>query len=173
MDDYNQGFWGSYFNPTAGAQQYTDRIPQMISQQLSPFSFNQNPSQLQDAYQASPGYGFARDEALSAAQRAASAGGMAGSPQHMQQNMQIASGLASQDYNNWANRAYDAAKTQAGYGAQSLAQKGAFSQYNAQHQNQMINALLQMLMGGAGYAMGGPFGNQLSKYAMDYFGFNQ
>ena len=56
-------------------------------------------------YQQSPGFKFALQQALQGAGHGAAAGGMAGSPQHEQQNMQMASDIASQDYNNWLGQA--------------------------------------------------------------------
>jgi hypothetical protein len=100
-------------------------------------------------YQQSPGFQFALQQALQGSGHAAAAGGMAGSPQHEQENMGIASGLASQDYNNWLgqatglyntglqggensmNRGLNAGDQQANMIAQTLAQQGAYS-YNGQ-----------------------------------------
>lgn len=56
-------------------------------------------------YQQSPGYQFALDQAMGAGKNAAAAGGMAGSPQHQQQAMQTATGLANQDYYNYMQNA--------------------------------------------------------------------
>ncbi len=56
-------------------------------------------------YQKSPGFDFALQQALQGAGHAAAAGGMAGSPQHEQQNMQLATNLGNQDYNNWMTNA--------------------------------------------------------------------
>ena len=56
-------------------------------------------------YQQSPGFDFAMKQALQGAGHAAAAGGMAGSPQHEQQNMQLASDIASQDYDRWMREA--------------------------------------------------------------------
>lgn len=54
-------------------------------------------------YQQSPGYQFKLNQALQSGTNAAAAGGMAGSPAHQQQNMQLANDIASQDYNDYIN----------------------------------------------------------------------
>lgn len=54
-------------------------------------------------YKESPGYQFKLNQALQAGGNAAAAGGMAGSPQHQQQSMQMAGDIASQDYENYIN----------------------------------------------------------------------
>lgn len=54
-----------------------------------------------EGYQQSPGLQFAIKQALQGANHAAAAGGMAGSPQHEFQNMDIASNLANRDYDTW------------------------------------------------------------------------
>lgn len=52
-------------------------------------------------YQASPGYQFTLGQAQKAAQQAAAAGGMLGTPAQQQRMSEITSNLASQDYNNY------------------------------------------------------------------------
>lgn len=55
------------------------------------------------SFQQSPGFDFAMQQALQGSNQAAAAGGMAGSPQHEQQNQQLATNLAYQDYYNYMN----------------------------------------------------------------------
>jgi hypothetical protein len=55
------------------------------------------------SFQQSPGYGWQVNQALNAANRAAAAGGMAGSPAEQQQASTVASQLANQDYYNYLN----------------------------------------------------------------------
>lgn len=62
-------------------------------------------NQIGEDYQKSPGFEFAMKQALQGAGHAAAAGGMAGSPQHEQQNMSLASDIASQDYDRWLREA--------------------------------------------------------------------
>lgn len=55
-------------------------------------------------YKESPGYKYALQQALQEGNNAQAAGGMLGTPQHQEQNMDVASGLASRDYNNYMDR---------------------------------------------------------------------
>src|SRR5262252_5119339 len=62
----------------------------------------------QASYTSDPGYAFARDQAIDAANRASVArGGAAGN--NIADVTKLATGLASQDYGNWAQRAATAA----------------------------------------------------------------
>lgn len=56
-------------------------------------------------FQQSPGYNWQVNQALGAANRAASAGGMAGSPAEQQQIAGVSSQLANQDYYNYLSHA--------------------------------------------------------------------
>lgn len=56
-------------------------------------------------YQKSPGFDWQMNQGMNAANNAAAAGGMAGSPQHQQQASTMATGLANQDYYNYMNHA--------------------------------------------------------------------
>lgn len=58
-------------------------------------------NQMGQSFQKSPGFDFAMQQALQGSNHAAAAGGMAGSPQHEQQNQQLATNLADQDYYNY------------------------------------------------------------------------
>lgn len=131
-------------------------------------------------YQQSPGFKFAMEQALQGAGHAAAAGGMAGSPQHSQQAMQLANNIANQDYYNWlgqatgmynqglsgqqnmSNQGLAAGGSMADQIAQMLAQQGNLAYQGQQQQNQNKSDLWGNLgaLGGAvgGYAMGGPFG---------------
>ncbi len=55
------------------------------------------------SFQQSPGFDFAMQQALQSSNQAAAAGGMAGSPEHEQENQTVATGLANQDYYNYMN----------------------------------------------------------------------
>lgn len=61
-------------------------------------------AQLGSGYKASPGYGYNVSQATSAANQAAAAGGMAGSPQEQQQLAQTITGMSSQDYQEYMQR---------------------------------------------------------------------
>ena len=156
--------FGSGANPADSANKYLDQIPGQTNQYLDPYSnagkgqlgglsdqynslMNNPGGKLNDIgsnYKQSPGFQFALKQALQGAGNAAAAGGMAGSPQHEQENMQTASNIASQDYNNWlqqatglygqgltgsqgmANQGQSAAQSQADQIAQQLAQKANY-----------------------------------------------
>jgi len=112
-------------NPAPGALQYTQNIPGMTLPFLSPYynaglgalpqlqeqfsGLMGNPggklNEIGSGYQQSPGFKFALDQALGSAGRAAAAGGMAGSPAHEQQAMELATQLGNQDYNNYMKNA--------------------------------------------------------------------
>lgn len=125
-------------------------------------------NQIGQGYHQSPGFQFAMQQALQGAGHAAAAGGMAGSPQHEQQNMGVATGLANQDYNQWMGNAlgmygkglagsqglYDTgAKTGITMGedlASVLANKAKL-QYEGQNaENEHEGGMWGSLMGGAG-----------------------
>jgi len=179
-------FWGMiYSDPGKMSDPYLDRIPQEAAKYYgrygNPTDILNNPGQVQNAdaagYVASPGYEFNKQQQLAAAQRAASAGGMAGSPQHVQQNMQLASDLAAQDYNNWANRNMDymkygfhAADKFADLNTKRLGQKAEFAYNRANAENDRMNALISMLVKAiAGAAVGGPTGAAASVAGPDLF----
>ena len=110
-------------NPYQQGQQYLQQVPGMLQQTLGPYNqFGQyagnqlqgqlsqllsNPGQLLQqfgqGFQQSPGYQFNVNQATGAANRAAAAGGMAGSPNEQFQLAQQVSGLANQDYNDYLN----------------------------------------------------------------------
>lgn len=56
-------------------------------------------------FQQSPGFQFQTNQATNAANRAAAAGGMAGSPMEQQNLASTVNGLANQDYYNWLGNA--------------------------------------------------------------------
>ena len=105
-------------------------------------------------FQQSPGFKFALQQALQGAGHAAAAGGMAGSPQHEYQNMDVATGLANQDYYNWLGQAtglygqgltgsqnmaglgFQGANSQANMIAQQLAQQGQLAGESNKEHNQ-------------------------------------
>lgn len=117
--------FGDYKNPADAGMGYMDQIPGQLDKYLSPYinagqrqlpgledQYNQlstDPggrlNQIGQGYHQSPGFQFALQQALQGSGHAAAAGGMAGSPQHEQQNMGIATGLADQDYNQWLGNA--------------------------------------------------------------------
>lgn len=62
-------------------------------------------SKIGAGYQKSPGFDWQMNQGMNAANNAAAAGGMLGSPQHQQQASTMAEGLANQDYYNYMNHA--------------------------------------------------------------------
>lgn len=61
-------------------------------------------NKLASGYHQSPGFQFQMGQGMNAANNAAAAGGMAGSPQHQQQAATMAEGLANQDFGNYMDR---------------------------------------------------------------------
>jgi hypothetical protein len=167
----------SYTNPASQALPLIGQIPSQTLPYLQPYA-NQGASsipQLQEQYnqllnnpgqklnnigsefQQSPGFKFALEQALGANSRANAAGGMAGSPQHEQQAMELATNLGNQDYYNWMNHAmplynqglqgeqgfysggFQSANSMADMIAQTLAQMGQTNYTGQQNMNQMQN----------------------------------
>jgi len=115
----------SYNNPANSAMSYLNQIGPMAQGYMNPYinAGNQAMGQLQGQYgqlinnpggmvnnigqsfHQSPGYQFQVNQATGAANRAAAAGGMLGSPQEQQQLGSTVNGLANQDYYNWLSNA--------------------------------------------------------------------
>jgi hypothetical protein len=113
-----------YEDPSKAADPYLNKIPGTIKPYYEPFiesgkralpgyerETNRllNPSQMLSeigsGYQKSPGFDFAMKQALQGAGHAAAAGGMAGSPEHEFENMDIARNLANKDYQDYLRNA--------------------------------------------------------------------
>lgn len=142
-------------NPANAAQPYLNQLTQMLPGYYNPYisaGLNSLPG-LQQQYgalmnpnfintmgqnfQQSPGYQFQVNQALGAANRAAAAGGMAGSPQEQQQIASTTNQLANQDYYNWLDHAMNA------YGMGLQGQQGLYNTgFNASNE-------LAQNMGGA------------------------
>ena len=119
------GLFGGQQNPGSAGMDYYSKIPGMIKPYFNPYIqegkgdlsslHNQVMGLLNDPsallskigshYQQSPGYKFSVDQATQGANRAAAAGGMAGSPAEQQQLAGHINQLANQDYGNYMNRA--------------------------------------------------------------------
>lgn len=119
------GLFGGNNNPANDANKYLNQIPGQTNQYYQPYfdagkgqlpGLSDQYSQLMNnpggklndiggSFQQSPGFKFALEQALGAQGRAAAAGGMAGSPMHQQQNMELATNLGNQDYYNYLNHA--------------------------------------------------------------------
>lgn len=104
-------------------------------------------NQIGEGYQASPGYQYQVDQATNAANRAAAAGGMLGSPEEQSYLAKDITGLANQDYYNYMNQALG----QYGTGLQ-----GATNLYGLglQGQQGLYNQGLNLLEQGTKYGYG-------------------
>lgn len=199
MSWFNNLFGGK--NPADSAMPYLNQIPGQTQKYQQPWlqaGQNQLPG-LQDQYsqlindpggrinkigesfKESPGFKFAIQQALQGGNHAAAAGGMAGSPQHEQQNMQLATDLGNQEYNNWiknalgqydfglqgsqgiANQGQQAGQSMADMIAQTLAQQANLSFNGQQQQNQNKSDMWGNIFKGAGslaaFNPWGAFGN--------------
>lgn len=117
--------FSDYKNPADSAMPYMNQIPGVLKEYLNPYIARGNTAgnalegqygnllndpggmvnKIGQGYQQSPGFKFALQQALQSAGHAQAAGGMAGSPQHEQTNMGLATNLANQDYGDWLQRA--------------------------------------------------------------------
>jgi hypothetical protein len=175
-------------NPADTAMPYLNQIPGQTSPYMQPY-FDAgkgalNPLQDQysqllndpgghmnkigESYQQSPGFKFALEQALTAAQHSSNAGGMAGTPTDQFNQMGVATGLANQDYNNWMTNALGqynkglsgeqglaqmgqtAGQNLADMIAQTLAQQGNLEFQGQAQQNQNKNDMWGNIFKGAG-----------------------
>lgn len=175
MDSDLRTIMASYTNPANNAMPYLGQIPGATVPFLSPFysaginayptlnseygSLMRDPgaklNEIGSSFHESPGFKFALQQALQGADHAAAAGGMAGSPEHEQKAMQLATNLGNQDYYNWIDRTlplyehglsgeqgFYSGGLQAGTSladmiAQTLAQQGQLSYAGQQNLNQL------------------------------------
>lgn len=91
-----------------GMQEYQNRGNAAGNQLMGQYNqMTNDPSgllnRLGSGFHQSPGYSFQTSQALGAANRAAAAGGMAGSPEEQQQIAGVTNQLANQDYYNYLN----------------------------------------------------------------------
>ena len=192
-------FGGGSQSPAEAAMPYLEGIPEQIKPYYEPYiqagqqalpglqeqlqRLVSQPtdvmSQIGGQFQASPGYQFQVDQATRAANQAAAAGGMVGTPQNQYQAMQSAQQLANQDYYNYMSRGLGLygqglAGTQAlsGQGLQAggalagqlanIAGSQAKLAYAGQQaQEQQAGGLMGMLGGVAGTVLGGPIGGAI------------
>ncbi len=190
-------------NPADAAMPYLNQIPGQTNQYYQPYfdaGKNSLPilqgqydkllndpgawmNKIGESYQQSPGFKSAMEQALQAGGHAAAAGGMAGTPQNQFQEMQMATNLANQDYNNYLQNAlglYGQGLTgqqgmagmglQAGQGmadiiAQTLAQKGNLAFQGQAQQNQNTKDLWHGLGQLGGAALGGFTAGPLGAFA--------
>lgn len=174
-------------NPADEAMPYLNQIEGQTSKYMSPYinaglnsmgtlqsQFNNmlsNPTSLMSLignnFQQSPGYQWQTNQAEGAANRAAAAGGMLGSPMHQQNAASMVNNLANQDYYNFMDRGINNFNqginglsniNQLGYGAsqnmsnnllQSLLSKAMLSYAGTANQNQSMGGGLGALAMGA------------------------
>lgn len=200
---------GHHSNPANKAMPYLNQIPGQTQQYMQPYmqagqstlpylqqqygQLMQDPSarlnQIGAGYQQSPGLNFAIQKALEASGRGAAASGMAGSPQHQEQNIDLATGYANRDYENFMNHALGlyggglsggqnlvsggqrAGQSMADMIAQTLAQQGNLAFQGQAQQNQNRNDMFGSLFQGAG-ALGAfkPFQQGFSSLGNYMFG---
>ena len=121
------GLFGHNNDPSKEANKYISQIPDKTRPYYQPYidagtnqlGINQDEynklindpgskfNDIGQSFHESPGFKFAMQQALQGSGNAAAAGGMAGSPQHEQQNMQLANDLANQDYYHYMQGATD------------------------------------------------------------------
>lgn len=192
-----------YKNPADAGMDYMNQMPGQISKYLDPYinagqqalpglqdQYNQlmnDPggrlNQIGASYHQSPGFQFSLQQALQGSGHAAAAGGMAGSPQHEQQNMGLATNLANQDYNQYLQNAMGMygqglAGSQSIYntGAQTgiaagedmasiLAQKAKMAYEGQNADNQHQGGMWGSLLGGAGTIAGAMYGGPMGAAA--------
>jgi hypothetical protein len=193
--------FGGGKSPADTAMPYLNQIPGQTNQYMDPFfqagKGALDPLQEQyknllgdpggflnkmgENYQQSPGFKAAMEQALTAGNHAAAAGGMAGTPQSQQQQMKMATDLTNQDYNNWldktlglykqglsgqqgmAGMGQQAGQSMADMIAQTLAQQGNLAFQGQAQQNQNKNNMWGNIFKGAGslaaFNPWGMFGN--------------
>jgi|HubBroStandDraft_1064217.scaffolds.fasta_scaffold00305_38 hypothetical protein len=155
-------------NPAEAAQPYLEKIPGTIKPYYQPYinagsssiptlqsQFKQlinNPQQLLSnfgqGYEKSPGYQFSVDQATKAANQAAAAGGMVGSPAEQQALAGQITGLANQDYYNYLNKVL-------GLYGQGLQGYEGLYQGGLTSSNALANLLAENLQNQAGLAYAG------------------
>ena len=184
-------------NPSYPAQGYLDQIPGITKPYYQPFidkgkeagdklsqqydDQTTNPggvySNLGKGYKESPGYQFKLKTALGAAQNSSAAGGMLGTPQDQQQQMQVGNDIASQDFNEYMQHMMDLYSggqkgqqtfQQQGFDSSTkygdnlgnvLGQKAQYGYAGQAGQNasqsQLLSNLISLLTSGAGGILGG------------------
>ena len=146
---------------------YLSAIPGIMQHYYAPYQqMWQDPSSIMNrlgsGYQASPGYQFQLGQAMKSIGQSAAAGGMAGSPQQQQQSAQMATGMASQDFNKYLQnmlgmymggvQGYSQLGQQLG---SNLLSESQFQQMQEQEKERQEAQKHQDLWGGIGAALGG------------------
>jgi hypothetical protein len=150
--------FGGGKNPADAAMPYLNQIPGQTNQYMQPFfqagKDALNPLQDQyknllgdpggfmnkigGSYQQSPGFKVAMEQALTAGNHAAAAGGMSGTPTDQFNQMKMATDLSNQDYNNWMTNAL-------GLYGQGLSGEQGMAQMGQQSGQSMADMIAQTL----------------------------
>lgn len=137
------GLFGGGKNPYQAGQGYLSQIPGMLGPMFNPYisrgqadlgrvnrqygALTQDPggfiNRMGSGFQASPGYQYNVDQAMKAANQAAAAGGMLGSPAEQEGIANTVHGLANQDYQQYLGNVLGAYNTGLS-GQQHLADQG-------------------------------------------------
>jgi hypothetical protein len=168
--------FGGNENPSDAAQPYLDQMESTISpyykpyiengNQLMPYMQDQykslinNPmgmyNQVSQGYQQSPGYQWQQEQGMNAANNAAAAGGMIGSPQHQQQAATMTQGLANQDYWNYMSNALGSSSGMFGAGLNGMSGLNNMQYKTGYHaSNELANSLGNSLLTQANNAYAG------------------
>lgn len=170
----------------AESNQYLNKIEPMLNQQYGYYTgAGQDPGQhvmnQQAQFQESPGYRFMMDNALKGARNSAAGAGMSGTYSDQMDQGDLAAMLQSKYMQDWVNnlnrvedRGLSASNSYAGdmgnlFGTQGNMAYGAAQQKNSDSRAQGA-ALLQALLGGAGFALGGPAGASIGSGLGGAFG---
>lgn len=103
LDPVGQGYLNTALDNSQSFLDQTQTGATMYSNALG-FNGADGVQAAQDAFQAGPGYQFARDQGLDAVMRKASAMGRVGSGNTSMDLVNYATGLADQTYNSWLDR---------------------------------------------------------------------
>lgn len=175
-------------SPSGEANKYLDQIPGTMKGYYDPFinrgtrandvteniynTLSNNPQdfykKIMGGYQESPGYQYNLKRSLGAIDNAAAAGGRLGTPMHQEEAARVASGLSSQDFNQFAQmimqllgqglqgnenalqRGYGASTSFADSLANLLGAKGQYAAQEAGGMNKMVgDAMGNIFSGGA------------------------
>ncbi len=172
------GAWNIFgnkgINPADAANQSLNKIPGQSLEQYNPYMqagksalddlqnrykdlFSGNvQNTLGENYKESPGYQWKLKQALAASNNAQAAGGMLGTPQHEQLNMQTAEGIAGQDYNDYI-------KNQMGLYGLGLGGEEGINNQGFDATKQYTDTLNNMASQQAGYNYAGQAGKNASK----------
>lgn len=180
------GLFGHNKNPADEANKYISQIPGQTGQYYDPWiqsgqrqlpelenQYHQGMTdpggrlnQIGQGFHESPGFKFAMQQALQGSNHLSGANGMYGSPQHEQQNMQLATDLGNQEYDKWiqnalgiygqglqgaqgmTNQGQQAGQSRADMIAQALAQQGNYAYEGQAQKNQNKGNAFGNILGG-------------------------